>query len=201
MCTAFPRKPGLTLLPTPNALCTCTQASWLLAHTPNLSSPHANSPHVSHFMFCAPGTTYPFAYQQVSWLLALLRVGTGPSSSCTPIACLPCKPGLKLFLTPQAEPMLHVPCTRQQVSWLLALLRVGTGPSSPHLAALSALLTAYEGQRAHAAALEAAGERLALAVEDAMDRWGGTAASSVGICAFMEAAQHTLYKSGTVVRY
>lgn len=71
-----------------------------------------------------------------------------------------------------ANPRAHL-----QVSWLLALLRVGTGPSSPHLAALSALLTAYEGQRAHAAALEAAGERLALAVEDAMDRWEGTTAA------------------------
>ncbi|KXZ53721.1 hypothetical protein GPECTOR_6g638 [Gonium pectorale] len=57
-----------------------------------------------------------------------------------------------------------------EVAWLLAMLRASAGAGSPHLAALAAALRGYEGQRAHAAALEAAAERLETALEDAIDR-------------------------------
>ncbi|KAG2429806.1 hypothetical protein HXX76_010590 [Chlamydomonas incerta] len=57
-----------------------------------------------------------------------------------------------------------------ELAWLLALLRANSGAASPHLAALGAALRGYEGQRAHAATLAAAAERLELALEDAADR-------------------------------
>ena len=117
--------------------------------------------------------------------LTILSAGTRPtqarrcSLSHPPLPLLPPTPS-PTPLAPPPDPRLPpdagflvaagTDLLLGELAWLLALLRASGGAGSPHLAALAAALRGYEGQRAHAATLAAAAERLELALEDAADR-------------------------------